>query len=261
MIRSDFYRVSKRRRLWLLLPIYLILLVMELNSIFTTDMAQSLQDVDWFVQAGSRTIWPPLFPTKAYLIHQYLVYFIVALPASDLFIEDAKTQFLEHYQMHAKREKYALSHYMSNFIIAGLAGVLPLLCISWLDFMMVPSVGTHPINMNVLPADRAYLYDLFFDHFWLYFFIVQIRAFLGCGLIGAFSMAINNTFHNSYVGYVLPLFIMQLSVELPVIGDAYLVTELPSSVSKIGVGGWIFVLLMIAFILYDVFKQMKGNER
>lgn len=257
MIRSDFYRILKRKRIWILAIFMIFFSVSAYIEASITDMSDSLKDLEWFVQPGAKTFWAPFFPSPAYTIYQYLVYFIVALPAADLFIEDRQSKLLPYFQMNVSKKRYVLSHVFCNFIASGLVGILPLLLISIIGFMVIPAVGTHPINIINVRAETMYFYDLFFDHFWIYFLIVQCRAFVGCGIIGSFAMAANNTMHNAYVGYILPLLTMGLSSVFPIIPVGYPIANIPSTIHRLYPGDMILILFILLFIGGDIVKQVR----
>lgn len=260
MIRSDLYRIIRRRRNLLLIPIYLLIIYNMVEIVFNTNMVSSLQDLNWFTQVGAKTAWPPLLNSMGFVIYQFLVYIIVAIPASDLFIEDKRTNISSIFRLHVKREKQVFSHYFSAFVCGGIAGIFPLLLASYIIFMMLPSIGIHPVNMTNFPADNLLFFDLLFSNFWLFFTLIMIRSFFGCGFIAMFSMAICNRTKNSYLGLILPMIIILALNYIPFINIQYMVNILPATVYRLEPKSWLIILLILLFIGMDMMLQVRDKE-
>ena len=218
-----------------------------------------MQSTDWFTLVGAKTLWPPLWSSSGEKLYVILVYLVVSLPASDLFVEDKNLKLHQIYRSKSNRGKYAFSHYFTCFISGGLAGIFPLLIASYIIFMTVPATGLHPLNMTNFQADRMIQYALLIENFPAYFLLIQARCFLGCGFISIFAMAVNNYVKSTIAGYLGPMIITSLINNIGFF-EEYMLTNIPISVARLLPSTWVYILVILVFILIDYIRQRMVRD-
>ena len=186
-------------------PLYLVLLVGLLFSFFHIyiDVLPLENNLSFGegVQFTPYTKWIE-FGGMTNLV--FLLFLILplssALPFADTFAKDRQTGYLRSILTKGRAKQYFIGLYVTNFIVAGIMIVIPLLVNIYLTFMFLPNVNPDPIINSAMPIDfrtsifPALYYSHPLYHMLLYVFLAFLFAGLYATLCLSFSFFINNRF-------------------------------------------------------------------
>lgn len=165
--------------------------------------------VDNFDKALAQSPWTEnilLGGNAGSMIFVLYVFIIGGLMASDIFVDDKKTNLNNILLGKISYGQYVKKALVYNFIIAGIFSIIPALVNILLWLCIRPNVPLTYFNtMNIF---NHYLFaGVFMKSIILFYLLHFIKIFIIGGLIASFAMYLNTKFANKYLGLVLVLVI------------------------------------------------------
>ncbi len=202
MIRSDFYRILHRKRLWLI-PIATFFLI----YLFQEPVPGKIDaNTVGYPISSAYVAWSPMHLSQGSHIYNITVFFLLALPTCDLFVEDKQTGLLNQYLIKSSKKRLFFSHLLWAFLFGGAVAVLPLILNVFVTFARVPALPYSDVNIMPVLSDSMIGLDLFYNHFPVYLCVIFARQFIYAGSVALFSVVVCNLSHNKYLGLFFPFF-------------------------------------------------------
>ncbi|MDO5047580.1 MAG: hypothetical protein Q4D88_03430 [Anaerococcus sp.] len=208
MIRESFYRVFKRKRIFL---IGLIIIAINILDLYPRAMFPIVEDQLILQSAYTENILGNGSLGKGFVMYIFLSFIIAALPMADSMIEDRQTGIIGTYLLKTSRKKYLRNRFVMNFIYGGAFVALTILINLLIWLLIRPTYDLTYFN-NTLIND-FFLIDLIVDHPIIFYILTLLRIFMVGGIMASFAMVLNDIFKSKFVG-LGGVFLVDIIIEL-----------------------------------------------
>lgn len=208
MIRESFYRVFKRKRIFLILLVIIGINVFDIiprNALTLAASSPIIQSafVDNIMINGAYG--------SPYVAFTFLSFILASLPMADCLVEDRDTGINKIYLLKISKKKYLRDRFLLNFVYGGLS-LAVVIFINLLVWMMLrPSSPVTHYNVNLL--NNFFLIDLLEKSPIFYYIAMLLRLFVVGGTMASFAMFLNDLFKSRYIG-IGGVFILDIVISL-----------------------------------------------
>lgn len=202
MSREYIIRVFKRKRVRILITIVVLINFLDISNRVIKD---PLKNAIPLQSAFNENILFNGSMYIAFILYQFVVFFLAALGLSDLIAEDMKTGFINIELTKKSKKEYLRKAYINNFIIGGLFAIFPILINILIWLTLRPTFALNFINSgftNYLRFESVLKISPI-----LFYIVVLLNIFVMGGIIASFSMYLNTKFKNMYIGLIAVLII------------------------------------------------------
>ncbi len=202
MSREYIIRVFKRKRVRILITIVVLINFLDISNRVIKD---PLKNAIPLQSAFNENILFNGSMYIAFILYQFVVFFLAALGLSDLIAEDMKTGFINIELTKKSKKEYLRKAYINNFIIGGLFAIFPILINILIWLTLRPTFALNFINSgftNYLRFESVLKISPV-----LFYIVVFFNIFVIGGIIASFSMYLNTKFKSMYLGLIAVLII------------------------------------------------------
>lgn len=186
-----------------------------------------------------------------------------SLSYSDSYLEDVNSGIVKFIYTRQEKDKYLITKYLANFVVSGVAFIIPLIINFIILILKIPSVQPHPILGHQTISGGGLFAETFYDNPILYIGLWIIIYFLYSGVFASVGLSLSIFTQNKFVVLVLPFILCCIiGIVLEVIDKyqfyplSFLYVSLEQS--WVIVFGEFFTLLLMSFGMF--FFGGRRNE-
>lgn len=135
----------------------------------------------------------------------FLLPALASFPYCQSYWVDKNSGFNKNIYTRVKRKNYFISRYITNFIIGGVAVIIPLILNFYILLMMVPAINPSVFSVNSSHIEM--FSSLFYFHPYLYVGIYIILAFIFGGTFASIGLAFSAYCRNKFLVISTPILI------------------------------------------------------
>lgn len=200
------------------------------------------------------------------IIFMYIFPILAALPFADSFYTDVKSGFVKNVFIRTQKSNYLAAKYVSVFLSAGVAVVIPLMINLIITAAILPSVLPEPYTSGFPIGLNGMWSGLYFTDPYLYVFLYFILDFVLAGILACAALAMSFIVSNRFIVLLSPFVIC---IFLHMIGGVtgfskidvlafVLPVQIAANLNAFAVVGWALVLALPTAAAF--FVKGKKNE-
>lgn len=255
LLKLDFKRVMFSRQFTIVILVSVLISVLHVctevlpyTKHYTEGASYFSPFVKW-ISVDSFSTFGSLF---------FMIFSVLAsIPYSDSYWIDKSSGFVKNIYTKVKKTDYFLSKYITNFIIGGIAVIIPLLVNLYLLFMILPAVN--PSIFDVSLGMKEMFSNLYYYHPYLYILFYIFISFMFGGVFASIGLATSLFCKNRLLVVTIPtlvyfsMFIFEIACLPQFVPFKFLAANQPvygiNIVSISIIFLILFVMSMIAYII------------